>query len=150
MYHDCSRKIECKAVSVILPAGLSGQDESGIVMLVYRDTVPGQAVFMVKYKSRTSRIRSIYHIPNTHFTMKFLSITFAIIAASSSVLAGVIGVSDQLDVLNENVAAAEPISDLPSKAVRCGGAYTPFKKGEVETNNPQETSHEKKSSTRNK
>jgi hypothetical protein len=53
--------------------------------------------------------------------MKFICITLAIVATSSRVFAGVIGVSDQLERLKEKVAAADLISGLLSKAVRCGG-----------------------------
>lgn len=48
--------------------------------------------------------------------MKLFSVASLILVASSRVLAGVIGVSDQLASSNELVAAAEPISGLLTKA----------------------------------
>jgi hypothetical protein len=55
--------------------------------------------------------------------MKLFCITLAVVAASSPALAGVIDVSDQLGGLDVEVAAADSISGLPSKSIRCGGEY---------------------------
>lgn len=50
-----------------------------------------------------------------------------ILAAASSVFAGVISASNQTEASNKLVAAADSISSLPTKAVRCGGTSLPSK-----------------------
>lgn len=52
--------------------------------------------------------------------MKLFSVVSLILAASTCAHAGVIVVSDQLGALNATVAAADPVSSLPTRSVRCG------------------------------
>jgi hypothetical protein len=57
--------------------------------------------------------------------MQFLYTIFTIIVASSPAFGGVIGITDRLEGMSEAAVAADTISSLPTKSIRCAGMYFP-------------------------